>query len=77
MALTIDREERPLPAEIIESPCIKICAVDGARKMCIGCGRTLAEIGGWTRFSPEQRRQVMDQAAARLRNLPAAAGNAG
>ncbi|HBB55422.1 MAG TPA: DUF1289 domain-containing protein [Hyphomonadaceae bacterium] len=61
----------------MESPCIKVCAVDGARGMCIGCGRTLAEIGGWTRFSPEQRRQVMDQAAARLGNLPAAAGNAG
>ena len=28
----------------IESPCIKVCAVDPRSGLCLGCGRSLAEI---------------------------------
>ncbi len=48
------------------SPCIHVCSVDPARRACTGCGRTLAEIGGWTRFTDEQRREIMDLLPGRL-----------
>ncbi|MBL8557674.1 MAG: DUF1289 domain-containing protein [Hyphomonadaceae bacterium] len=51
----------------IETPCLKVCAVNGMTNQCIGCGRTLAEIGGWTRFTPAERRAIMDALPERLR----------
>jgi predicted Fe-S protein YdhL (DUF1289 family) len=50
----------------IESPCNRVCTFDPAAGLCIGCGRTLAEITGWTAFTPEQRRQIMAQLGTRL-----------
>ena len=32
----------------IESPCNKICTLDPASGLCIGCGRSLAEIARWS-----------------------------
>ncbi len=55
----------------IESPCIKVCAVDGETGMCLGCGRTLKEIGGWMSFDDAGRRDVMDSLPARLDQLRA------
>ncbi|MBC7137648.1 MAG: DUF1289 domain-containing protein [Defluviimonas sp.] len=49
----------------IESPCIKLCAIHPAEGICIGCYRTLAEIGGWSTMSPEARRAVMADLPAR------------
>ncbi len=28
----------------VTSPCIGVCTMDGSQGVCIGCGRTLAEI---------------------------------
>jgi hypothetical protein len=50
----------------IESPCIKVCTLDEASGWCIGCGRTLAEIGGWVAMSAQDRRTVMETLPARL-----------
>lgn len=55
----------------IESPCIKVCAVDGSTGLCLGCGRSLKEIGGWMQFDDAGRRDVMDQLPARLDQLRA------
>lgn len=54
------------PRATIESPCLKVCAVNGMTNQCIGCGRTLAEIGGWTRFTDAERRAIMDALPERL-----------
>lgn len=54
----------------IESPCNKVCVVDAASGLCIGCGRTLAEIGGWIAMAPDERRRVMAGLPARLAALP-------
>lgn len=43
----------------IESPCVKICVVHPVERICVGCLRTIDEIGGWGRMSPEERRAVM------------------
>ena len=50
----------------IESPCIRVCAVSGQTGMCLGCGRTLKEIGSWAQLSPTERRTIMDALPARL-----------
>ncbi len=43
----------------IRSPCIRICAVNPKTGHCQGCFRTLKEIAGWTRMSPEERERIM------------------
>jgi uncharacterized protein len=59
--------ERPSP---IESPCNKVCVIDAACGLCIGCGRTLAEISGWITMTADNRRRVMDELPARRAALP-------
>jgi predicted Fe-S protein YdhL (DUF1289 family) len=53
----------------VETPCIKVCVVDPGSGLCIGCGRTRLEIGGWLGFSTEQRRTVMASLPERLATL--------
>jgi predicted Fe-S protein YdhL (DUF1289 family) len=50
----------------IESPCNLICTVDPASGLCLGCGRSLAEIGGWIDFSPQERARIMAELPERL-----------
>jgi uncharacterized protein len=47
------------PCPPISSPCRKVCAVDGMTSLCAGCGRTLKEIGGWSRFTDAEREAIM------------------
>ncbi|MDA9230239.1 DUF1289 domain-containing protein [Alphaproteobacteria bacterium] len=56
-----------------KSPCIQTCAVSARAGFCIGCGRKLAEIGGWTGFSADQKRAVLQQLPERLKNMRATA----
>ena len=51
------------------SPCIKICVIDPASRLCEGCGRTLAEIAQWGRMSESERLAVMTRLADRLKGL--------
>jgi predicted Fe-S protein YdhL (DUF1289 family) len=53
-------------ASVIESPCVKVCTLDTQAGLCLGCGRTLAEIADWVRMSPERRTQIMAQLKTRL-----------
>ena len=46
---------------VIESPCIKVCAIDATTGWCLGCGRSMAEIGGWSSLTPERRRAIMNE----------------
>lgn len=48
-----------------KSPCVDICRMDAARQLCVGCLRTLEEIGGWSGFSDERKRQVLAAVAER------------
>ena len=53
----------------IETPCIRICRMHPVLGFCEGCGRTLAEIGGWLAMTGDQRQAVMDGLAARLAGM--------
>jgi predicted Fe-S protein YdhL (DUF1289 family) len=54
---------------IIESPCILVCAIDMKTGFCFGCGRTREEIGAWSIMSPETRRGVMAGLPERLETV--------
>lgn len=51
------------------SPCINVCLLDPEARICVGCGRTIAEIGGWSALDPAQRRKVEEVLTERLRGL--------
>jgi predicted Fe-S protein YdhL (DUF1289 family) len=51
---------------VIESPCNQVCAVDPRSGLCIGCGRSVAEIASWTRYSADERRRIMAELPGRL-----------
>ena len=53
----------------IESPCVKLCQIHPQERICIGCLRTLEEIGGWSRMTPENRRRIMAELPARAPRL--------
>jgi uncharacterized protein len=43
----------------VDSPCVNICVIHPASRLCTGCLRTIDEITAWSRFSPEDRRAIM------------------
>ena len=53
----------------IESPCVKICDIDRPTGLCCGCGRSLAEIAGWSSLSSAERRRIMAELPARKAEL--------
>jgi predicted Fe-S protein YdhL (DUF1289 family) len=59
-------------SEPVWSPCIKVCFVDPARQLCVGCFRTMEELGRWTRMSAEERAAVGEALPARRAEYEAA-----
>jgi predicted Fe-S protein YdhL (DUF1289 family) len=53
----------------IASPCNKVCVVDPHAALCIGCGRSLAEIASWIGFDADERRRIMAELPRRLAAL--------
>jgi predicted Fe-S protein YdhL (DUF1289 family) len=53
----------------IESPCVKLCSIHPEVDICVGCHRTLDEIGSWSNLSPEQRKSIMQDLPSRATQL--------
>lgn len=53
----------------ITSPCIKVCAVDGRTGFCLGCGRTMSEIGNWVKLGENGREGVLETLPERMETL--------
>ena len=53
------------PPRSIVTPCVKVCVVDGASSLCLGCWRTLSEIAGWSRLTDAERAAIMAELPAR------------
>lgn len=49
----------------IDSPCIKLCVIHPESRTCVGCFRTIDEIGSWSRMTPEERLEIMAALPAR------------
>jgi uncharacterized protein len=60
----------------IETPCNRVCVVHPTLGLCIGCGRSLDEIGSWSDFDAAERARIMAQLPSRLAALsgPGAGG---
>jgi len=44
----------------IASPCMKICHRD-SNGVCFGCRRTSEEIGNWSKYTNEEKLEVLDK----------------
>jgi len=53
----------------IDSPCVKICVVHPEARLCVGCYRSIDEIGSWSRKTPEERRSIMAELPGRSAQL--------
>jgi len=51
-----------------DSPCSKVCTLDD-NDICLGCLRSLDEIGVWAGANRQTRLEILDKAAARERAL--------
>ena len=43
----------------IDSPCIKICVIHPQELLCVGCYRSIDEIGRWSHYTPAERQAIM------------------
>ena len=53
----------------IESPCVKLCVVHPEARLCVGCFRSIDEIGSWSRMTSDERRTIMAELPARAGQL--------
>ncbi len=53
----------------IASPCVKLCVVHPEARLCVGCLRTIEEISGWSKLTPEARDAVMAELPGRAPQL--------
>lgn len=61
----MNQDPAPTPPKAIATPCVKVCIVDPESSLCLGCHRTLMEIGGWSRFSDAERETLMAELPGR------------
>jgi uncharacterized protein len=50
----------------VSTPCINVCVLDPLSALCVGCGRTAAEITAWSTMSEPERIAVMAELGQRL-----------
>jgi hypothetical protein len=51
----------------VDTPCIKVCAIDAVTGLCAGCHRSLSEIAAWATLSDAERRRIMRELPVRAR----------
>ena len=66
-----------MSAHASSTPCVKICVIDPISALCIGCGRTIAEIAAWTAMSEAERGAVMVGLGERLARARSRASRSG
>jgi uncharacterized protein len=55
-----------MPTAQISTPCVKVCVIDPHSALCVGCGRSVAEIAAWGTLSEAERVAVMAGLGERL-----------
>jgi predicted Fe-S protein YdhL (DUF1289 family) len=61
------------PPDLPASPCVGICTIDPETKSCIGCLRTIKEIGAWRTMTLDQKREVAAACKARAEEAQSSA----
>lgn len=54
-----------VPVAGVPSPCVGVCRIDAANRICEGCRRTLSEIAEWSDATDARRQTILDRLAAR------------
>lgn len=49
----------------METPCVNICVIDQATRLCAGCHRSIEEIARWRSYTDAERRSIMAKLAHR------------
>lgn len=49
----------------IDSPCVKLCSIHPNERICVGCYRSIEEIGAWSSLSSEVRSEIMAELPSR------------
>lgn len=55
----------PPPSDSPASPCVRNCCLDDDN-VCLGCGRALEEIVGWSAASDDEKRAIIERSRARV-----------
>ena len=45
----------------VQSPCVRICVIHPEARLCTGCLRSMDEIAQWSKMTPEQRAEIMEE----------------
>ncbi|MEY4697239.1 MAG: hypothetical protein RIT14_1667 [Pseudomonadota bacterium] len=53
----------------VQSPCIRLCTIHPAERICVGCFRTIDEISTWSRLSHDDRAAIMADLPTRAPRL--------
>lgn len=48
----------------VKNPCINVCRTD-SNGICLGCKRSLNEIGDWSKYSNEEKSSVLEKISQR------------
>lgn len=58
----------------METPCINVCVIDQATRLCAGCGRTIDEIAQWRSLTEAERHSIMRALPERRKAMQPASG---
>jgi hypothetical protein len=61
----------------VASPCNKVCILDGASGLCIGCFRTIDEIAAWGALDDARRAAIVAELPARRESFEKGGGDPG
>ena len=53
----------------IDSPCVKLCSIHPDERICVGCFRSLEEIGAWSSLSSKVRLDIMAKLPSRASRI--------
>ncbi len=57
------------PRDKVESPCVQVCVIHPAARICTGCYRTLDEIARWGAMDAATRARIVAELPARAPQL--------
>lgn len=58
-----------LEEEVVASPCVSVCTMDRTNGLCIGCLRTIQEIGAWRNMTLAEKRATVAACAERAKTI--------
>ena len=53
----------------IDSPCLKLCSIHPTERICVGCYRSMEEIGAWSSLSSKVRLEIMSELPSRASRI--------